>query len=187
MVRVKFTLIYLVITFGEYWAHRLGHTWKWAWAGHKFHHAATEMTMINAYRNSPVGGLLPMVLVSIPVAIMGPSGVAPLAFFGSLIIIHNMLNHSNVNWSYGWVGKYLIASPRYHRIHHSTHEDHINKNYCDRIVLWDRVFNTYYDGDVEPVEFGFEGNTDNQSNVLKDLIDGAVETYVELCKVVLRK
>jgi sterol desaturase/sphingolipid hydroxylase (fatty acid hydroxylase superfamily) len=184
---LKFAIIYLTLNFLEYWAHRFGHEWKWAWAGHKFHHAATEMTMLSAYRNSPIGGILPMLMVSIPAAILGKSGLPPLAGIGTLIIVHNLLNHSNVTWTYGWVGKYIIASPRYHRIHHSTHPDHWDTNYGDQIILWDRLFGTYYKGDVEPLEVGYDGNTSNKHGLAHDLLEGGVDMCTQIRKAIVRK
>ena len=183
---VTFTIIYLVTSMLSYWVHRLGHTWQWCCEGHKFHHAATEMTMITALRNNPVDSLLGMFVVGILAVILGKSGLAPLAGYATLNIIHNMLIHSNFGWNYGWVGRYLMVSPRFHRIHHSTYEGHINKNYGTKLVIWDRIFGSYYDGPVDPVEFGFDGNPYNKHGVLYDLTEGMLSSFSELYKTIQR-
>ena len=144
------------------------------------------MTMITALRNNPVDSLLGMFVVGIPAAILGKPGLAPLAGYATLTIIHNMLIHSNFGWNYGWVGRCLIVSPRFHRIHHSTYEGHTNKNYGTKLVVWDRIFGRHYDGPVDPVEFGLDGNPYNKHGVLYDLTEGMLSSFSELYKTIQR-
>ena len=183
---VKFAIIYLALDFAKYWSHRVGHMWKWCWEGHKLHHAATEMNMITASRAHPLDDAIGLLIVGIPAAILGSSGLAPIAFFVTLNVVLSMLHHSGIGWSWGWLGKYVICSPRYHQIHHSVHRDHVDKNYCGMLIIWDWVFGTRYDGPVEPTEFGCAENQYNREGLLHDLMEGTRRVYGELGDAVRR-
>jgi hypothetical protein len=53
--------------------------------------------------------------------------------------------------------RYIIVTPQYHRIHHSLEKRHWNKNFADRLVLWDILFRTRYAGADEFPDTGIEG------------------------------
>ena len=184
---VKFTVISLTLDLARYWDHRLRHTWKWCWEGHKFHHAATEMNMITALRGHPLDGVTGLLIVGIPAAMLGASGLAAFALVNTLSVVNSMLIHSDIGWSWGWLGKYVICSPRFHQIHHSLHRDHLNKNYCDFIIIWDWIFGTRYDGPIEPLQFGCKENHYDKDGITRDLIEGARRVYSEFGNAIMRR
>lgn len=184
---VKFTVIFLVLDVAKYWDHRLRHTWKWCWEAHKFHHSATEMTMITGLRDHPLDGMTEILIVGIPAAMLGFSGLAALGVFNALSVVLFMLHHSNIGWSWGWVGKYVICSPRFHQIHHSLHEDHLNKNYGETIIIWDSIFGTRYDGPIEPIQFGCKENDYDKDGLVRDLREGTRRVYFELGDAIMRR
>ena len=49
--------------------------------------------------------------------------------------------HSNIRVPYGPL-KYLLVSPQYHRLHHSSLPEHSDKNFGDHLVIWDLLFGT---------------------------------------------
>ena len=49
--------------------------------------------------------------------------------------------HSNIKINLGPLER-LIVTPQYHRIHHSRLPEHVDRNFSDRLVLWDQVFGT---------------------------------------------
>jgi sterol desaturase/sphingolipid hydroxylase (fatty acid hydroxylase superfamily) len=53
------------------------------------------------------------------------------------------MTHANSNISYG-LFRYVIAEPRFHRIHHSLEERHFDKNFAFMFPVWDVIFGTAY-------------------------------------------
>ena len=63
---------------------------------------------------------------------------------------HDMVQHSELPWHYGVLDK-VIASPRFHRLHHSTDPRDYNLHYANIFSFWDYVFGTVsarYRGDT---------------------------------------
>src|SRR4051812_14923522 len=60
-------LYLLLIDFCNYWNHRLFHKIEFMWEIHKFHHAATEMTVLTATRDHPLERIMGTLFVVIPV------------------------------------------------------------------------------------------------------------------------
>ena len=60
-----------------------------------------------------------------------------------IIQIVGKMIHVNSRISYGPL-KYLIAEPRYHRIHHSVERKHWDKNFASFFPIWDIIFGTAY-------------------------------------------
>jgi sterol desaturase/sphingolipid hydroxylase (fatty acid hydroxylase superfamily) len=56
--------------------------------------------------------------------------------------------HLNFRFSLGPFMMWL-NSPQYHRIHHSTLPEHMNKNFAGMLPLWDIIFGTAYKPDKD--------------------------------------
>lgn len=54
------------------------------------------------------------------------------------------LRHSHIWISYGWYLSHIFSSPAMHQIHHSTKEEHIDKNFSRIFSFWDYLFGTLY-------------------------------------------
>ncbi|HEU4731777.1 MAG TPA: sterol desaturase family protein, partial [Kofleriaceae bacterium] len=51
--------------------------------------------------------------------------------------------------------EWLLVTPRYHHIHHSTDAALHDGNYGSLFTIWDRLFGTYIDPDTtQPKKFG---------------------------------
>jgi len=74
-----------------------------------------------------------------------PLFVVVLIYFAyrSFIRVNQYLVHSNLTTDYGWIGRWLLVSPRMHRLHHATDPKYYNKNFTFDLVLWDRLFGSY--------------------------------------------
>jgi sterol desaturase/sphingolipid hydroxylase (fatty acid hydroxylase superfamily) len=150
-IAFSLSVYWLTVSFVGYWGHRFLHT-PLLWPLHRFHHAATELNMITAYRQHPVESVAtgffslvsPFIFLNVPDQVIFPFFV-----WG---IVAGLLEHSQLPWEYGWVGRWVIGSPRYHQIHHSIDEEHQNLHFGS--PLWDRLFGTYYKGTKEPSGFG---------------------------------
>jgi sterol desaturase/sphingolipid hydroxylase (fatty acid hydroxylase superfamily) len=162
-------------SFVQYWMHRLEHSIPALWALHKFHHSADRMSILTSARQTQFvqgvqGGLvlLPMGLLTSPTAPLPVAGspiffVAVIFFvYQTLVTVNGYLVHSNLQTGYGWIGKWLIVSPRMHRLHHAVAPAYHDKNFTFDLVIWDRLFGTYAECDsaVDPatIPLGLEEN-----------------------------
>jgi hypothetical protein len=51
--------------------------------------------------------------------------------------------HANLNWTFGPL-RFVFASPVFHRWHHTTLEEGLNKNFAPTFPFLDLVFGTFY-------------------------------------------
>lgn len=136
-------------SFGEYWSHRLFHTRR-LWSVHRLHHSATVLNPMVMHRANPANMILNPLFLTLPLTLLSVSPVHMSIFF-TVNSIHQLLVHTGQNWSWGWVGKWIIVSPAAHRIHHSKDPEHFGKNLATTMPIWDHLFGTWYDGE-KPVE-----------------------------------
>ena len=145
-------VFWLLTSFVQYWGHRWMHV-PMFWRLHRFHHASTELNVISAFRQHPLE----------PVFLRFLSIVSPLIFFDvsqRILLVYffvytitDLLAHSELPWGYGWIGRWIVQSPRVHQVHHSIEDEHQNLNFSF-CPLWDHVFGTWYKGSNEPSKFG---------------------------------
>lgn len=77
-----------------------------------------------------------------------------LASYIPLITLYAVLLHANVNWTYGPL-RYVIASPVFHRWHHSKEPEAIDKNFAGFCAFWDVLFGTFHVPQNKlPTDFG---------------------------------
>jgi sterol desaturase/sphingolipid hydroxylase (fatty acid hydroxylase superfamily) len=151
-ISISFAIYWLATSFVQYWGHRLMHT-PMFWHAHRFHHAATELNMVTNFRQHP---LEPVVLgflslVSPLIFLDVPQRVLLIYFF--VATITELLAHSQLPWGYGWIGRWVIQSPRVHQVHHSIEDEHQHLHFSN-CPLWDHVFGTWYKGTKQPSKFG---------------------------------
>jgi sterol desaturase/sphingolipid hydroxylase (fatty acid hydroxylase superfamily) len=170
-------LFFIVLDFTFYWLHRLEHHVLFLWAFHKYHHSATEMNVINALRDHPFESeIFRSFMFALPFAVFG----APFSSFIIFQIIRKSLTaiqHSGLNWSWGWIGKYVLVSPRYHEIHHSKVREQHDSNFAGYFPLIDRAFGTYYDGKVQDITYGVEDDNHNNTSFLRALWIPFMESF----------
>jgi sterol desaturase/sphingolipid hydroxylase (fatty acid hydroxylase superfamily) len=109
---------------------------------HKLHHAATEFNIITGIRFSIAERLFyEVAVIFILSVVLGlPSPHTALTFMFIYRTV-DLLQHSDLPWDYGWLG-YVIASPRFHRMHHSSEAEDFDANYGNLFTFWDYLFGT---------------------------------------------
>jgi sterol desaturase/sphingolipid hydroxylase (fatty acid hydroxylase superfamily) len=136
------TVFYLVVSdFMLYWIHRVFHGGAF-WKYHAVHHSSEEVDWISAARFHPVNLSLGPVLVDV-VLLLG--GIPP-AVLGILVPFNVLMSafvHANLNWSLGPF-KYVIASPVFHRWHHTALDRGGMKNFAGTFPVIDLMFGTFY-------------------------------------------
>ena len=172
----------------SYWVHRLEHSIPALWALHKFHHSADRMAVLTSHRQTDLTRTVEQALATLPLilfAIAEPTapkpGVAsalfPLVaiyfFYRAFIRVNQYLVHSNLTTDYGWIGRWVLVSPRMHRLHHAREAEYHDKNFTFDLVIWDRIFGTYATceaADVSAVPIGLDDNPFSHSGTVKGVL-----------------
>ena len=135
-----------------YGMHRLFHGRR-LWSFHAVHHGSTEVDWLSSVRLHPVNEAVTRSVEVIPLLLLGFNPVA-LASYVPFITLYAILLHANVNWNYGPL-RYVIASPVFHRWHHSKEPEALDKNFAGFFAFWDLLFGTFYVPENKlPTDFG---------------------------------
>ena len=135
-----------------YWSHRLFHTSR-LWPIHAVHHSSVDLDWLSSVRVHPINDIVTKSVGALPFVLTGfnPSLLAGYVPFLTLFAI---LLHANVDWTFGPL-RFVIASPVFHRWHHTTEADAIDKNFAGLLPVWDAIFGTLYlPSGRSPVDFG---------------------------------
>ena len=134
--------IYVVASdFMLYWVHRTFHG-RTLWRYHAIHHSAKDVDWTTASRFHPVNLWFGTFLVT---AIMFFIGISPTAilFVVPFDTVTAFFVHANLNWTLGPL-RYVIATPVFHRWHHTSPSEGGNANFAPLFSAWDVLFGTFY-------------------------------------------
>ena len=152
---VQVPLMLLVADVLAYWTHRVFHTGA-LWPFHAVHHSSTTVDWLSSVRLHPVNDAAARVVQVVPLYWMGFNGAA-LAAFVPFLTFYALLLHANVSWTYGPL-RAVIASPAFHRWHHTSEAEGRDKNFAGLFPFIDVAFGTFYmPRGREPREFGVAG------------------------------
>jgi sterol desaturase/sphingolipid hydroxylase (fatty acid hydroxylase superfamily) len=137
--------VLLVLLLGDlifYWTHRISHHHPFFWKLHAIHHSPEQLDWLAAARVHPFDTIFHRVAAIIPLYLLG---VQPgiLAAYAPLLAFYPIFVHANIRWGYGWLG-YVIASPAFHRWHHSSDAAALDKNFSGLFPVFDFIFGTAY-------------------------------------------
>jgi sterol desaturase/sphingolipid hydroxylase (fatty acid hydroxylase superfamily) len=127
--------------FLNYWNHRLFHGSR-LWKYHAVHHSSEELEWISAARFHPINLFLGSVAVDVVLLLVGVSPNVML-WLGPFTTAHSAFVHANLKWDLGPF-KYVLASPVFHRWHHTALEKGGNKNFASTFPVLDILFGTWY-------------------------------------------
>lgn len=134
-------LMFLIVSdFLLYWTHRMFHGGGF-WKYHAIHHSSEEIEWISAARFHPVNLFLGTVAVDVLLLV---AGISPnvMLWVGPFTIFHSAFVHANLNWTLGPF-KYVIATPVFHRWHHTALEEGGDTNFAGTFPIWDILFGTF--------------------------------------------
>jgi len=172
---IQFLVLILLGDLKHYLWHRFMH-FRPFWELHKYHHSAEELNLITTARGHFIEKGFLLIFDSLLFILLG----APIEFYMAYIILkefYAQILHSNLNWSLGWVGKYILISPRAHRIHHSNDREFFDKNFGTLFIFWDKLFGTYKDTDAQ-ITIGVENNQYNKKGFWWDMGEGTRAFFV---------
>jgi sterol desaturase/sphingolipid hydroxylase (fatty acid hydroxylase superfamily) len=145
---VQVLAVMLVFEFGQYWMHRAMHNWTPLWLTHAPHHHITQLNAMKGFIGNPIElflislGVIALLDVDLNALFAAITGAGVIATYA----------HANVRADPPiWYG-FLFTTIRNHSLHHTalSYED-TRCNYGNSVILWDRVFGTYREGESEVV------------------------------------
>lgn len=145
---VQVLAVMLVFEFGQYWMHRAMHNWHPLWLTHAPHHHITQLNAMKGFIGNPIElflislGVIALLDVDLNALFAAITGAGVIATYA----------HANVRADPPiWYG-FLFTTIRNHSLHHTalSYED-TRCNYGNSVILWDRVFGTYREGESEVV------------------------------------
>ena len=148
----QLVIVFIVYDLMQYGTHRLFHQ-KLLWNFHAIHHSSVDLDWLSGTRFHPFNLFIHSVMVGMIVFFLG---FDPLVFviIGPFNIFYSALVHSNVNWTFGPL-RYIVASPVYHRWHHTSPAEGGEKNFAPTFPVIDYIFGTFYMPKGEfPTKFG---------------------------------
>jgi len=137
-------LVVFLVEFGQYWMHRLMHNNAFFWSTHAVHH---HITQLNAAKGA-VGNPLELFLISLSVvALFDLPQAAEFCAFNVLGVISTFA-HANVRSDPPKWYSFFFTTIRHHSLHHTalSYED-TRCNYGNSLILLDRIFGTYREGE----------------------------------------
>ena len=169
-------LAVLIVDFSGYWRHRFMHS-KFFWPFHTIHHSSKQVDWLSTERFHPINHYITAILnLVILAALFSNPYVSTTAMM--LRRKYGLFIHSNVRISYGFLN-FLIASPLFHRWHHSDNEAAFNKNYSTFFSFFDLIFGTFYlpRNKKDPESFGFYGG-----DLTSGLIGQTIYPFIKLAE-----
>ncbi len=140
-------LVIFLVEFGQYWMHRLMHRNPVFWSTHAPHH---HITQLNAMKGA-VGNPLELILISLSVvALLDLPDAAEFCAFNVLAVISTFA-HANTRFDPPRWYAFFFTTIRNHSLHHSVVYEDTRCNYGNSLILLDRIFGTYREGEAELV------------------------------------
>jgi sterol desaturase/sphingolipid hydroxylase (fatty acid hydroxylase superfamily) len=136
-------LVVFLVEFGQYWMHRAMHNWTPLWLTHAPHH---HITQLNAMKGA-VGNPLELFLITLSVvALFDLPLTAEFCAFNILTVVSTFA-HANVRADPPKFYSFFFTTIRHHSLHHSVVYEDTRCNYGNSLILLDRIFGTYREGE----------------------------------------
>jgi sterol desaturase/sphingolipid hydroxylase (fatty acid hydroxylase superfamily) len=141
----------LFVTEFIFWtSHFIRHKSLSLWYFHAVHHSQTELNTFTDDRGHIVDRLVTSLLMFVPFYAFHVDVLYAVAVVGLYVSIHSRFVHTNVKINLGWLG-WVVASPQFHRVHHSVESAHYDQNFAGVLSIFDYLFGTAHPSrDVYP-------------------------------------
>jgi sterol desaturase/sphingolipid hydroxylase (fatty acid hydroxylase superfamily) len=162
-VEVAATL--LVLDFQAWAAHVSMHKVPTFWRFHCVHHADPAIDVTTALRQHPGESVIRFAFLAVFAGAVGASP-AVFALYRVLSAGQALSEHANIRLPPALDGALavVVASPNYHKVHHSRERRLTDTNYANIFSFWDRLFVTYTPAhrgvDVDYGLDGFDGRAE---------------------------
>lgn len=144
---LQVALVVFLIEFGQYWMHRLMHNQPFFWSTHAPHH---HLTQLNAMKGA-VGNPIELFLISLSVVALFDLSQAA-EFCGiTILAVVSTFAHANTRFDPPRWYAFFFTTISHHSFHHSVSYEATRCNFGNSLILLDRIFGTYSEGESELV------------------------------------
>lgn len=140
---VQVMIVIVVLEFGQYWMHRLMHNATPFWLTHAPHH---HITQLNAAKGA-VGNPIELFLISLSLLALFDFDLTALFAGLNTLNVISTFAHANVRSDPPIWYSFFFTTIRHHSLHHSTDYEATRCNYGNSLILLDRIFGTYCEGE----------------------------------------
>lgn len=137
-------MILLFHEFVQYWFHRLLHNYPVLWEVHVPHHYITQMNTMNA----AVGNWIEILFLGLSLIVFFDMPVEALICAGNIGGAVAYFAHSNIRFDPPRWYSFFFTTIEHHSLHHSLNYDDTRCNYANELIILDRIFGTYRDGEA---------------------------------------
>jgi sterol desaturase/sphingolipid hydroxylase (fatty acid hydroxylase superfamily) len=138
-----------------YWTHRLFHGRR-LWPFHAVHHSAERLYWLSSVRVHPLNEIVNKAAIVLPLLVLGFDRTVTLSI-APLLVFYAIFVHANLRWDFGPL-RYVIATPVFHRWHHTSEAEGLDKNFAGLFPVIDLLFGTFYmPRGKQPTRFGVPG------------------------------
>jgi sterol desaturase/sphingolipid hydroxylase (fatty acid hydroxylase superfamily) len=130
----------VVMDFSEFLFHRMQHLIPALWSMHSFHHSDEALNISTTYRHFWAEQAIKSVTIYLLVGLLFRASPLVLTAYGT-VSLYNLFSHMNLPIGFGrwW---FLLNSPQYHRIHHSSLVEHQDRNFAALFPIFDAIGNS---------------------------------------------
>jgi sterol desaturase/sphingolipid hydroxylase (fatty acid hydroxylase superfamily) len=151
-VAVQISIVLVGGDLVAYWIHRAFHRGR-LWRFHAVHHSSRDLDWLSGARIHPVNEALQRALQAIPFIALGIDARVVVTAI-PVLSLYAISLHANLRWTFGPL-RYVLASPTFHRWHHTSEAAGLDKNFAGMFPIWDLVFGTFHmPRGAQPREFG---------------------------------
>ena len=165
----RFIITILILDLvGAYFAHLFQHKISFLWLIHAVHHSDESVDTTTANRHHPIESFVRFFFTLIAILI-SESSIAMVFLYQSLSVAFSQFNHANINISekVDYLISLVFVSPNMHKVHHHYKMPYTDSNYGNIFSIWDRLFGTYMNLDLEKIRYGIDDDYDDQNNFWK--------------------
>ncbi|MEC9358981.1 MAG: sterol desaturase family protein [Sinimarinibacterium flocculans] len=137
-----------IMDLGLYAMHRASHASGLLWRLHAIHHSPLRLYWLNGGRRHPFSALLLAGPGLLALMALGATPVAVGAWL-SFMSIHLAFQHANLDYRLGPL-RHLLGVAEMHRWHHKRDFEDAQVNFGEVLLIWDRLFGTFYDAARSP-------------------------------------
>ena len=151
---------WLIIFLGDdisyYWYHRMSHQVRFLWASHMVHHSSEKFTLSSGLRIPWTSNLTGTFLFWAWMPLIGVEP-ATVILMKSISVIYQFWMHTEtIKKLPGWY-EAVFNTPSHHRVHHSSNVEYLDKNHAGTLIIWDKLFGTFYQENFKP-KYGLTEN-----------------------------
>src|SRR5690606_35193340 len=143
----SFILCLVWFDFWRYWAHRIAHENRFWWATHVTHHNSEKYNWSVSFRLGWTQNIKIIFFIPVPLA-----GFDPITFLicHQIEVLYQFWIHTEYIRKLPRPIEFIFTTPSHHRVHHSSNERYLDKNYGSTFIIWDRIFGTFQAEDEKP-------------------------------------